>query len=41
MNINDVYYIVKIIIYTGSIPVIMLPLILKLIDYLGNRFLEK
>ena len=39
MNLK-ICYILKVIIYTGIIPVIMLPLILKIIDYLGNKFLE-
>ena len=37
---NNILYILKVIIYTGSLPVIVLPLILKLIDYLGKRFLK-
>ena len=38
MDFKKLYDILKVIIYTGTIPVIMLPLILKLIDYLGNKF---
>lgn len=38
---NNFFYILKLIIYTGSVPAILLPLILRFIDYLGKRFLEK
>tara|TARA_Y100001958_G_C20967102_1_gene363597 strand:- start:11 stop:130 length:120 start_codon:yes stop_codon:yes gene_type:complete len=38
---NNNLYILKVFVYTGIIPAIFLPLILKLIDYLGKRFLEK
>jgi len=37
---NNVLYILKVFIYTGGIPIVFLPLILKLIDYLGKRFLK-
>lgn len=37
---NNFFYILKVFIYTGCIPIVFLPLILKLIDYLGKRFLE-
>ena len=37
---NNFLYILKVFIYTGFIPIVFLPLILKLIDYLGKRFLE-
>lgn len=38
---NNYYYILKVFVYTVSVPAVLLPLVLKLIDYLGKRFLEK
>ena len=36
---NNFFYILKVFLFTALPPAILLPLILKLIDYLGKRFL--